>query len=75
MELWCYEPKNYYRLLFRKGRGKHYDWLFDNRHKADYRPLVQFDADQVKEIVEESEAFVKEMAGLINNQKSNGKEI
>jgi len=21
------------------GWGKHYDWLFDNRQKADYRPL------------------------------------
>ena len=48
--------------------GKHYDWLFDNRHKADYRPLIQFDADQVKEIVEESEAFIKEMAGLLKKQ-------
>jgi uncharacterized protein (UPF0332 family) len=46
--------------------GKHYDWLFDNRHKADYRPLVKFDPVQVREIVEESEAFVKEMAGLLN---------
>ena len=53
--------------------GKHYDWLFDNRHKADYRPLIQFDADQVKEIVEESEAFVKEMAGLLNRLIENGK--
>ena len=44
--------------------GKHYNWLFDNRHKADYRPLVKFDFDEVKEIVEESEAFVKEMADL-----------
>ena len=51
--------------------GKHYDWLFDNRHKADYRPLIQFDADQVKEIVEESEAFVKEMTGLLNRLKQN----
>jgi uncharacterized protein (UPF0332 family) len=49
------------------------DWLFDNRHKADYRPLIQFDADQVKEIVEESEAFVKEMAGLLNRLIENGK--
>jgi len=49
--------------------GKHYDWLFDNRHKADYRPLTQFDLVQVKEIVEGSEAFVKEMAGLLNNLK------
>jgi len=49
--------------------GKHYDWLFDNRHKADYRPLVQFDPDQVREIIEESEAFVQEMAGLSINDK------
>jgi len=42
--------------------GKHYDWLFDNRHKADYRPLVQFDPDQVREVVEESQAFVNKMA-------------
>ena len=55
--------------------GKHYDWLFDNRHKADYRPLVKFDLDQVKEIVEESEAFVKEMAGLLNRSKENGEKI
>jgi uncharacterized protein (UPF0332 family) len=25
--------------------GKHYDWLFDNRQKADYRPLVNFDIE------------------------------
>ena len=34
--------------------GKHYDWLFDNRQKADYRPLVEFDPEQVKEIILES---------------------
>ena len=44
--------------------GKHYDWLFDNRHKADYRPLIKFDPDQVQEIIEESEAFVEEMVNL-----------
>ena len=43
------------------------DWLFDNRHKADYRPLVKFDPEQVREILEESEAFVKEIVGLLNN--------
>jgi uncharacterized protein (UPF0332 family) len=41
--------------------GKHYDWLFDNRQKADYRPLVDFDIEQVKDILEKSEAFVREM--------------
>jgi len=55
--------------------GKHYDWLFDNRHKADYRPLIQFDADQVQEIVEESEAFVNEMTGLLNRLKENGEKV
>jgi uncharacterized protein (UPF0332 family) len=44
--------------------GKHYDWLFDNRQKADYRPLVNFDIEQVKEILEKSEAFVLEMKNL-----------
>lgn len=41
--------------------GKHYDWLYDNRQKADYRPLVTFDPDQVKEIIDQSQAFVEEM--------------
>jgi uncharacterized protein (UPF0332 family) len=41
--------------------GKHYDWLFDNRQKADYRPLVDFDLEQVKDIIEKSEGFVREM--------------
>lgn len=41
--------------------GKHYDWLFDNRQKADYRPLVRFDPEQVKEILEKSIDFVAEM--------------
>ena len=45
--------------------GKHYDWLFDNRQKADYRPLVHFDPDQVKEIIEESRAFIEEMKRLL----------
>jgi uncharacterized protein (UPF0332 family) len=41
--------------------GKHYDWLFDNRQKADYRPLVQFDPEQVREIIEKSGEFVTAM--------------
>jgi uncharacterized protein (UPF0332 family) len=44
--------------------GKHYDWLFDNRQKADYRPLVTFDLEQVKEILEKSDGFVCEMRNL-----------
>lgn len=39
--------------------GKHYDWLFDNRQKADYRPLVNFDVEQVRDIIEKSEGFLR----------------
>ena len=48
-----------------RARASRCSHAYDNRHKADYRPLVQFDADQVKEIFKESEEFVKEMAGLL----------
>ncbi len=48
--------------------GKHYDWLYDNRQKADYRPLVTFDPDQVKEIIDQSQAFADEMRRLIDQK-------
>jgi uncharacterized protein (UPF0332 family) len=44
--------------------GKHYDWLFDNRQKADYRPLVDFDVEQVREIIEKSEGFLGVMKDM-----------
>ena len=48
--------------------GKHYDWLFDNRQKADYRPLVIFDREQVREIIEQSGLFIAEMKTQIERQ-------
>jgi uncharacterized protein (UPF0332 family) len=50
--------------------GQHYNWLFDNRHKANYRPLVQFDPDQVREIIEESDKFLQEMEGQLKKNKN-----
>jgi len=44
--------------------GKHYDWLFDNRQKADYRPLVDFDIEQVRDIIEKSERFLRVMKNM-----------
>ena len=44
--------------------GKHYDWLFDNRQKADYRPLVDFDIEQVRDIIEKSEGFLRVMKAM-----------
>jgi len=48
--------------------GKHYDWLFDNRQKADYRPLVDFDIEQVRDIIEKSEGFVREMRNMTQGE-------
>jgi len=50
--------------------GKHYDWLFDNRHKADYRPLVQFDPDQVMSVIDGTSAFVEQMNDFLNKGKT-----
>ncbi len=50
--------------------GKHYDWLFDNRHKADYRPLVQFDPDQVMAVIEGTQSFMEEMNAKLLGDRS-----
>jgi len=39
--------------------------LFDNRHKADYRPLVQFDPDQVMSVIDGASAFVEQMSDFL----------
>jgi uncharacterized protein (UPF0332 family) len=45
--------------------GKHFDWLFDNRQKVDYRPLVTFERDEIDEILQQSQAFLNEMERLV----------
>lgn len=47
--------------------GKHYDWLFENRHEADYSPLVSFEPDEVDKVIEKSEEFVEEMEQLVQS--------
>ncbi len=59
-----------HRDFIRNGRlevewGKRYDWLFDNRQQADYRPLVYFDPDEVREVIEQASEFVKKMELLV----------
>ena len=59
-----------HRDFVRKGKldpmwGKHYDWLFENRQKADYRPLVEFEPEQVNEIIEQTHGFLEEMKRLL----------
>ena len=48
--------------------GKHYDWLFDNRQKEDYRPLVDFDIEQVRDIIEKSEGFLRVMKTMSESE-------
>lgn len=45
--------------------GKHFDWLFENRQKVDYRPLVTFEQEEIEEILEQSRAFLGEMERLV----------
>lgn len=45
--------------------GKHFDWLFDNRQKVDYRPLVTFEREEIDEILQQSQAFLREMERLV----------
>ena len=47
--------------------GKHYDWLFENRHEADYSPLVNFVPAEVGEVIERSEEFVKRTERLVQS--------
>lgn len=45
--------------------GKHFDWLFDNRQKVDYRPLVTFEREEIQEILAQSQDFLREMERLV----------
>jgi len=45
--------------------GKIYDWLFDNRQKADYRPLVEFDRNEITSLYENAQDFLTTISELI----------
>jgi hypothetical protein len=45
--------------------GKHFDWLFENRQKVDYRPLVTFEKEEIEEILEQSRTFLGEIERLV----------
>jgi len=59
-----------HRDFIRSGRldvnwGKRYDWLFDHRQQADYRPLITFDPDEVRDVIEQASAFIVLIESLI----------
>ena len=50
--------------------GKVFDRTFENRQSADYAALWDFELEQVREIVKESDGFVRQMEQLL--QEPNG---
>ena len=42
-----------------------FDEVFESRQRGDYKPMVSFEREQVKEILEQAEHFLKEMENLI----------
>jgi uncharacterized protein (UPF0332 family) len=60
---------SFHRELIKTGTvdiswGSFYEWVFDHRQQADYQPMVQFESDEVKEILDLAEKFVAEIKGL-----------
>ncbi|MFH0800416.1 MAG: HEPN domain-containing protein [Pseudomonadota bacterium] len=45
--------------------GKLYDRLFENRQEGDYLELVNFEAEQISQAIEEAASFVEEMQKLL----------
>ena len=45
--------------------GKLFDWLFENRHRADYESFTRFDPPVVSEMIDQASAFVSEMERLV----------
>ena len=45
--------------------GKFYDLVFENRQRGDYGELVEFESEELEEIISQAEGFVKIMGNLL----------
>ena len=59
-----------HRSLIKTGKvdtswGKFYDLVFENRQRGDYQELVEFEAEEVEEIISQAEKFVEVMKDLL----------
>ncbi len=45
--------------------GKFYDLIFENRQRGDYQELVEFEVEELQEIISQSEQFVEVMKELL----------
>jgi hypothetical protein len=60
-----------HREMVKKNRldvswGKLFDWLFENRHRADYEAFTEFDPMFISQMVDQAKAFVSEMERIAN---------
>jgi uncharacterized protein (UPF0332 family) len=64
---------SFHRDLIKTGSidvswGPFYEWVFDHRQQADYQPIVEFEPDEVRTILDKAETFVSEMKKLLESQ-------
>ncbi|MFZ2147375.1 MAG: HEPN domain-containing protein [Sedimentisphaerales bacterium] len=52
--------------LIPKELGRHFDMLFDSRLEGDYADFTSFKADEVVGWLEQTQAFIKHIEGLIS---------
>ena len=50
--------------------GNLFDWLLENRHRADYQSFTSFDPGVVSEMIDQATAFVNEMERLERDETS-----
>ena len=60
-----------HRVLVKAGRlqvelGRHYDLAFLNRQRGDYQELVEFQPEEVDELIAQSKLFVRAMRALLS---------
>lgn len=59
--------------LVRAGRidaswGAFCEWVFDHRQQADYQPMVKFEVDEVKGMLDQAEVFIRELNELLKGR-------
>ena len=60
--------------LIKKGKldvswGKFYDLVFESRQRGDYQELVEFRIEEVEEIINRSQGFIKEMGNILQKKE------
>ena len=46
--------------------GKFYNRIFDSRHEGDYQPLRSFEAEEVKEFIDQADGFLKKIKNILS---------